>query len=60
MAFQQAFGDEGIRAVGLLLGRTELLREQLEEVRNTSGAMAYAQQAIESPCLLNSTSYATT
>jgi TP901 family phage tail tape measure protein len=48
MAFQQAFGDEGIRAVGLLLGRTELLREQLEEVRNTSGAMAYAQQAIES------------
>ncbi|MGI6542973.1 MAG: phage tail tape measure protein [Limnochordia bacterium] len=48
MAFQQAFGDEGIRAIGLLLGRTELLREQLDEVRNTSGAMAYAQQAIES------------
>lgn len=48
VAFQQAFGDEGIRAIGLLLGRTELLREQLEQVSNTAGAMAMAQQAIES------------
>src|SRR5690606_18584370 len=48
VAFQQAFGDEGIRAIGLLLGRTELLREQLEQVSNTAGAMTMAQQAIES------------
>lgn len=47
MAFQQAFGDEGMRAVSLLIGNLDQLRAQLGQVRSSTGAAAAAQAEME-------------
>lgn len=39
MAFQAAFGDEGVRAVQLFSGKTEMLREKLEDVAGATGVV---------------------
>ncbi|MCL4514154.1 MAG: phage tail tape measure protein [Firmicutes bacterium] len=43
MAFQQAFGDEGIRVVALLTGQLGELRKGMAQVQNAAGAAAAAQ-----------------
>jgi len=45
--FQQVFGDEGVRAVALMLGKTDLLRQNLDKVTNSAGAAAEAAAKIE-------------
>lgn len=47
MKFQQAFGDEGLRAIALLLGKTEEMNKALVTVTNSAGAAAAAQKTIE-------------
>jgi TP901 family phage tail tape measure protein len=47
MAFQQAFGDEGLRAIALLLGKTNEMNAALKVVSNSAGAAAAAQRQIE-------------
>lgn len=47
LKFQQAFGDEGLRAVMLLSGKLGDLRKALSDVRNSAGAAAEAQAVME-------------
>jgi TP901 family phage tail tape measure protein len=47
-AFQKAFGDEGLRAVALMLGKTNELDTALQNVTNSTGDAAAAQKKIES------------
>jgi TP901 family phage tail tape measure protein len=47
LAFQQAFGDEGLRAISLLLGKTELFDKNLEAITGKTGAAAEQQRKIE-------------
>lgn len=46
-ALQKAFGDEGLKAVMLLLPNLEALRTNLDLVGNSAGAVAEAQAKIE-------------
>jgi TP901 family phage tail tape measure protein len=48
MAFQQAFGDEGVRAMSLLLGDLGSFRKGLDAVTMSSGTAAAAQRRVES------------
>ena len=43
---RRGFGDEGFRAVMLLLGQTEVLREDLEAIRNSAGSFERASRII--------------
>ena len=43
---RKGFGDEGFRAVMLLLGQTEVLREDLEAIRNSAGSFERASRII--------------
>lgn len=45
--FQRAFGDEGLRAIALLLGKTDDLNKSLIAVTNSTGEAARAQKLIE-------------
>lgn len=45
--FKQAFGDEGLRAVSLLLGQTEELSKTMLDVADAGGTVAAAQKRIE-------------
>lgn len=47
MAFQKAFGEEGLRAIVLLNQQTDVMKENLDKVRNSAGAAALAQAQIE-------------
>jgi len=47
MAFQQAFGDEGLRAVMLLSDQTDVMRKNLDAVTNSMGVTTKAQQTME-------------
>jgi TP901 family phage tail tape measure protein len=47
MAFQKAFGDEGIRAISLLMGKTDEMDKALQAVTNSAGAAAKAQRKME-------------
>jgi TP901 family phage tail tape measure protein len=47
MKFQQAFGDEGLRAIILLNKQTGQMKKNLDAVRNSAGAAAEAQGRIE-------------
>lgn len=47
MAFQQAFGDEGLRAVVLLSNQTDVMRKNLDAVTNSMGESTKAQQTME-------------
>ena len=47
VAFQKAFGEEGIRAVSLLLGHTDKLAENLDKVTHSTGAAAAAEAQME-------------
>jgi TP901 family phage tail tape measure protein len=44
---KRAFGDEGIRAVSLLLGETGSLADSLKAVENATGVTAAAQERLE-------------
>lgn len=46
-AFQKAFGDEGIRSIALMLGKTEDFRKQLDAVTNSTGTAAAQEAVIE-------------
>lgn len=48
MKFQEAFGDEGLRAVILLSSKLEEMDRGLKAVKNSTGATARAQKQIES------------
>jgi TP901 family phage tail tape measure protein len=48
MAFQKAFGDEGLRAISLLMSKTDGLNTALKAVTNSAGAAAKAQKKMES------------
>ena len=43
---RKGFGDEGFRAVMLLLGQTEVLKEDLEAIRNSAGSFERASKII--------------
>ena len=43
---RKGFGDEGFRAVMLLLGQTEVLKEDLEAIRNSAGSFERASRII--------------
>ena len=43
LAMQTAFGEEGIKAVSLLVNQVDTLRAQLKDVENSAGATAAAQ-----------------
>lgn len=45
--FQEAFGDEGLRTISLLLGKTGDMNKALIAVTNSTGAAAKAQKLIE-------------
>lgn len=45
--FQQAFGDEGLRAISLLMGKTGDLNKALKAITNSAGAAAKAQATVE-------------
>jgi len=47
MAFQKAFGDEGLRAVVLLSSQIDVMRKNMEAVTNSTGAAAKAQETME-------------
>lgn len=47
VAFQKAFGEEGIRAISLLTGKIDLMDDALVKVKNSTGAAAEAQRIIE-------------
>ena len=47
MAFQKAFGEEGLRSIVLLNKQTDIMKDNLDKVRNSSGAAALAQAQIE-------------
>lgn len=47
MAFQQAFGDEGLRAVQLLLPQIDNMKQALQSVGDSSGATAKMQATME-------------
>jgi len=44
---QKAFGEEGVRAVALLMGQTDELRHMMGEVVNSTGAMQAGMEAME-------------
>lgn len=46
--FQKAFGDEGLRAISLLLGKTDEFNKQVMKVTDSLGAAESAQSKIES------------
>lgn len=46
--FQQAFSQRGIRAVALMMGKTDDLRRSLDSVTNSTGAAEAAQIRMES------------
>lgn len=48
MKFQDAFGDEGLRAISLLLPKIQDMRGALGEVTDSAGAAAAAQKEMES------------
>lgn len=47
MAFQKAFGDEGLRAILLLSSKSEELQGNLKKIRYSYGATAQTQSVIE-------------
>jgi TP901 family phage tail tape measure protein len=47
LAMQTAFGEEGIKAVSLLVNQVDTLRAQLKDVENSAGATAAAQANME-------------
>ena len=47
MAFQSAFGDEGLRAVGLLMDQTDGMKSALQEVTGATGETAKALAILE-------------
>ncbi|MCC5911317.1 MAG: phage tail tape measure protein [Clostridiaceae bacterium] len=47
MEFQKAFGAEGLRAISLLSGKTDEMRQNLDAVTNSTGAAAEAQKTLE-------------
>lgn len=47
VAFQKTFGDEGLRAIALLMSKTEGMNAALKVVTNSAGAAAKAQRNIE-------------
>lgn len=49
MAFQKAFGEEGLRAISLLTNKTGEMNEALGKVKNSAGAAANAQSTMEAP-----------
>ena len=51
MKFQQAFGDEGLRAVMLLAGKLGEMDRALKVVTNSTGAAARAQRMMEQSAL---------
>lgn len=48
IAFQKAFGDEGLRSIMLLSSKTDELRKNLDAVNRSAGAAAEAQAKMES------------
>lgn len=44
---REAFGDEGFRAISLMLGKSQELAKGLDTVKNSAGAAAAATQLIE-------------
>ena len=46
-AFKQAFGDEGLRVISLLLNKTGDLNRALQDITNSAGATAQALGTIE-------------
>ncbi|GAB6100441.1 hypothetical protein JCM16358_23200 [Halanaerocella petrolearia] len=49
MAFQKAFGAEGLRAISLLSGEVGDLQKKLKQVKNSKNAAAKAQKIMEAP-----------
>ncbi len=47
MALKAAFGEEGLRAVSLLLSKTAQMKGQVEQVRNSAGTVTMLQQKME-------------
>ncbi|MDI3547883.1 MAG: hypothetical protein PWR10_1535 [Halanaerobiales bacterium] len=47
IAFQKAFGEEGIRAISLLTDKIEVMDNALVKVKNSTGAAAEAQRIME-------------
>ncbi|MDI3480786.1 MAG: hypothetical protein PWQ97_441 [Tepidanaerobacteraceae bacterium] len=47
MAFQTAFGDEGLRGITLLQSKTKDMEKALNDIKNATGATAKAQATIE-------------
>lgn len=47
MAFQRAFGDEGVKTIALLLDKTDDMNNALKIVTNSSGAAANAMKQME-------------
>lgn len=48
LAFQKAFGDEGLRAISLLNNKVEELKTNLDQVTNSAGAAEEGQRKMES------------
>lgn len=48
MKLQQAFGDEGLRAIAIFLGATGDMRRALDQVGSSTGVTAAAQRTMES------------
>lgn len=49
MAFQKAFGAEGLRAISLLSGEVGDLQQKLKQVKNSKNAASKAQKIMEAP-----------
>jgi TP901 family phage tail tape measure protein len=47
LKFQEAFGDEGLRAIMLLQGKVGDMNDAMKRVKNSTGAAANAQRIIE-------------
>lgn len=47
MQFQKAFGEEGLRSIILLNSKTQVMKKNLDAVKNSAGAAAEAQARIE-------------